>query len=1198
MHRPAIALSLSALAFSLTSHADPPATPIRLFDGASLSGWSGDPRFWSVEDGVIVGRSTEQTPCERNTYLIRDGAFDDFELRLEFAIDGGNSGIQYRSRDLGDFAVAGYQADLEAGPNYTGILYEEKGRGIVAWRGERVALGADGSKTASPDLGDRAALQSAIRPGWNEYVIRAVGPRLSHTINGVPLVEVTDRSPEAARSGQIALQLHAGPPMTVRYRNLVLTPIANAEPNEGADTLPSAPPLRADDVAWIWGRNPATDGDRFFFRTSFSLDEPATLANLVATCDNRYTLWLDGQQLLSGKAWDRPQLKADSIALAPGRHEILVRAENEGGPAGLLVRGTLRFEDGREQLLRTDETWECAPAVVLSEDPPQFAEPSGWRSVHSFGPSRAPNGPWPDPFAPRDATPAESISVPPGYRVELVHASQFGEGSWIAMGFDEHGDLLVSKERGHLARVVMPQREGDPVRLIEITESPVGSMGFVTALGSLFVQGSGPQGYGLYRMTDRDGDRAYEDVTLITKLGDGGEHGSHAVRLGPDGLLYLMNGNHCDPPADPAPTSPHQRWAEDVLEPRVEDPRGHAVGVRAPGGQLMRLDPDGGPIEIVAAGFRNAYDFDFGPEGEVLTFDSDMEWDLGLPWYRPTRVYHVVSGGEYGWRSGSAKWRDGVPDMAPTLVDVGMSSPVGVLYGEPLAFPLEDRAAFYIGDWSYGRILRVRLDPDGGTFGGSFDHFLTGKPLQVTDLEVGPDGAMWFITGGRGTQSGLYRVTHEDAASLDATPLPPMVGEASRAKRRAIESLHGDPSAAAESLDSIWIDLADRDGSIAYAARVALEFAPVDAWRSRAVAEADSARALAALLALVRTGETSDVAAAIERLGAFEWATLDRSQRQAWLRLHEIALARHPELADEAMKTLLRSRLEPVHPCGDVELDRAMLAMLVVADSADAVKPAIKALGSLEVAPALDVAMSLRLSNHLDAADREALFRWLASAKNTDGGHSFRGYLDAIERDALARAPESDRESLAALAAPAPRQVPDLAAVSGGTRIWSMQALDPYLPLASKGRDFDAGRAAYLQAACASCHRFDGSGGGGVGPDLTSAGSRFSRRDLLRTILEPSADISDQYRNTRVRLRNGRIVIGRIVRDDDVVELIVDPYTGQTTKVAAKDIVAREASPVSPMPMGLLSTLELEQILDLVAYIESGGNPNHPAFTK
>ena len=1173
---------------------------IRLFDGSSLAGWRGDPRFWSVEEGAIVGRSTDAVPCERNTYLIHDGEFDDFELRLEFAIDGGNSGIQYRSRDLGDFAVAGYQADLEAGPNYTGILYEEKGRGIVAWRGEKVLLASDGSKSAAPELGDRKALQSAIRPGWNEYVIRAEGPRLTHTINGVPMVEVVDRAPEAARSGRIALQLHAGPPMQVRYRNLVLTPLDATE--DGIDlagaSQSTAPSLRADDIAWIWGANPARDGDHFFFRKTFELAEPAELVELVATCDNRYVLSIDGREILAGNAWDRPQLKSDGPALAAGRHELLAQGANDGGPAGLLVRGRLRFADGREALLRTDETWECAPAVVVSTDPPQFATPTDWRPVVSLGPSRAPNGPWPDPFAPREATPAESIAVPPGYRVELVHASQFGEGSWIAIGFDERGELIVSKERGHLARVLLPASPGGSVRLVEIPESPVGSMGFCAALGSLFVQGSGPQGYGLYRMTDAEGDGTYESVALVANLGEGGEHGSHAVRLGPDGLLHLMNGNHAPLPAAIAASSPHTRSAEDVLEPRVEDPRGHAVGVRAPGGQLLRVDPDGGAFEIVAAGFRNAYDFDFGPDGEVLTFDSDMEWDLGLPWYRPTRVYHVVSGGEYGWRSGSAKWRDGVPDMAPTLVDVGMSSPVGVLYGEPLAFSDEDRAAFYIGDWSYGRILRVRLDPDGGTFTGSFDHFVTGKPLQVTDLEAGPDGAMWFITGGRGTQSGLYRVTHENAEMLGETPLPAFPGADARARRHAIESLHGDPEAATASLDSIWADLDDRDVSIAYAARVALEFAALDVWRSRALDDADAATGLPAMLALLRVGDSSDVSAVLARLAAFDWKSLDRPQRQAWLRLHEIAIARHPELVDEAMKAMLRARLEPLYPCRDVELDRAMLALLVLSDSADAVKPAVAALASLEVAPALDIAMNLRLSNRLDAADREALFRWLATAKNADGGHSFRGYLDAVEREALARAPEAERERLAALAAPAPRELPDLAAISGGTRIWTMRNLEPYLVLASKGRDFEQGRAAYITAACASCHRFDGSGGGGVGPDLTSAGSRFSRRDLLRTILEPSADISDQYRNTRIRLRNGRILIGRIVRDDDMVELIIDPYTGQTTTVAAKDVVAREPSPVSPMPMGLLSTLELEQILDLVAYIESGGNPNHPAFAE
>ena len=1185
-----------AILASPTALATPIDEPIELFNGTTLAGWSGDPRYWSVEDGAIVGRSTEAVPCERNTFLVHEGEFSDFDLRLEFEIEGGNSGIQYRSRDLGDFTVAGYQADLEAGPTYTGILYEEKGRGIVAWRGEKVTLAADGSKSASPELGDRAALQSAIRPGWNEYRILAVGPRLMHIINGVPLVDVTDLAPAAAAKGAIALQLHAGPPMTVRYRNLVLTPATAADLPQRAAA--SAPTLAANDVAWIWGANPAAASDRFFFRKGFELDQPAALEELVVACDNRYRLSLDGTELLAGNNWEQPQIARDAATLAPGRHEFLVRGANDGGPAGLIVRARFRLADGSQVLIRSDDSWECAPAVPKAEDPQEFEEPTDWRGVRSFGPTRSPNGPWPDPFAPREATAAESIAVPPGYRVELVHASQFGEGSWIAIGFDEHDQLLVSKERGAISRVVLPEREGDAVQLVEIPEAPRGSMGFCAAYGSLFAQGSGSEGYGLYRLTDRDADGHYEEVVLLSPIGGPGEHGAHAVRPGPDGRIWLMNGNHSPLPPAMAATSPHAHWAEDVLEPRVEDPRGHAVGVRAPAGHLLRVDPDGGEFEMVAAGFRNAYDFDFGPEGEVLTFDSDMEWDLGLPWYRPTRVYHVVSGGEYGWRSGSSKWRNGVPDMASTLVDIGLSSPVGVLYGEELDFPDEDRSALFIGDWTYGRILRVRLDPDGGTFTGSFDHFVTGKPLQVTDLEVGPDGAMWFITGGRGTQSGLYRVTHENAGSLPRSELASAAGSESRARRREIEALHGHPEAAATALAELWPALADRDRAIAYAARIALEFAPVSEWRSQALAEENDQIALAALLALTRAGEASDAAAVLARLSALDWSSLDRAQRQAWLRIHEVALARHPELLDEAMQLLLRARLEPLHPCGDVELDRAMLALLMHLDSQDAVAPGIATLASPEVGPALDAAMSLRLSDHLDAAQRAELFRWLATAKNSDGGHSFRGYLDVIEREALARAAESEREQLAALAAPAPRELPDLATISGGNRAWTMAGLEPYLVLAAKGRDFEAGRAAYAKAACAACHRFDGSGGGGVGPDLTSAGSRFSPRDLLRTVLEPSAEISDQYRNTRVRLRNGRILIGRIVRDDDVVELIVDPYTGQTMRVAAKDVVAREPSPVSPMPMGLLSTLSLEEILDLLAYLESAGNPNHPAYAK
>ena len=1205
-HRIAGLATCAALATTplLAASAASPDEAVPLFDGVSLQGWSGDDRFWSVEDGAIVGRSTAQTPCERNTYLIRDGEFDDFELRLEFAIDGGNSGIQYRSRDLGDFVVAGYQADLEAGPNYTGILYEEKGRGIAAWRGERVTFEADGSRTAAAELGDRAALQAAIRPGWNEYVIRAVGPKLSHTINGVPMVEVVDLAPQAAARGRIALQLHAGPPMTVRYRDISLTPLDAGEPDVvgDPDAAPTPPPLEpsleADDVAWIWGSDPAGENDRFFMRTRFELEEPAAIEELIATCDNRFRLSLDGEEIVTGWNWERLQIRRNLGTLQPGVHEFLARGENAGGPAGLLLRATLRFADGSSRIVRSDGSWECAPAIPASDDPNGFETPTAWRPVHSFGPSRAPNGPWRDPLAPRFATPAESITVPPGYRVELVHSARVGEGSWIAMAFDDRGDLLVGREGLPIARVDLPRRAGDVVEVVDVPGSPETSMGFASAHGALYAQGRGDEGYGLFRLRDTDDDGIYDLSERLADFGGGGEHGAHAVVPAPDGSILLMNGNMSRLPGELAATSPHARWAEDVLLERIEDPRGHAVGLKAPGGHVLRTDKDATSFEIVAAGFRNAYDLAISPDGDLFTFDSDMEWDLELPWYRPTRVYHVVPGSDHGWRSGNAKWRDGTPEMLPPVVDIGMSSPVGIAFATDSDFPADDREALFIGDWTYGRILRVRLMPDGASHTASFDHFATGTPLSVTDLAFSPDGDLWFITGGRGTQTGLYRVSWdgEGDAPNAARPAPNPAG----ARRRAFEAMQGRPELV--DLDLVWPALGDRDRFVAHAARVALEFAQIETWREATLAESDPAIALPALLALVRAGDGDDAAAAIDRLGGFDWNGLDPDAQRWWLRVHELALARHAEAIDATRRDVVRARLEPLHPCGDRGTDHVLLGLLSHLESPDAVAPALAALAALppsEVGPGIDLAASIRFATDgWPEGGREQVFAWLGRAKTAEGGFSFRGYLERIEADLLARAPEADRERLAALAEPPPVEVPDLAALASGSGNWSMAKLEPYLPLVSTGRDFEAGRAAYAKAACASCHRFDGSGGGGVGPDLTSAGSRFSRRDLLRTILEPSADISDQYENTRVLLRSGRILIGRVVRDDDRwLELIVDPYTSQTMRIPAKDVVAREASPVSPMPMGLLSTLSIEEILDLIAYIESAGNPHDPAFS-
>ncbi|MDA0933473.1 MAG: DUF1080 domain-containing protein [Planctomycetota bacterium] len=1153
-----------------------------LFDGATLAGWSGDARYWSVEDGVIVGRATAEVPCKRNTFLVHDGTFGDFELRFSYRILAGNSGVQYRSELRPEFVVAGYQADIEAGPTYTGILYEERGRGILARRGERVRIGTDGKRSAEPALGDGAAMQAQIRADWNDYVVRAVGNRLTHTINGMTTIEVVDDGPEAKRSGKIAIQVHAGPPMEVQYKDLRIAQI-------GVEARPE----------WIWGSETEGEGAQITLRRGFELTEPAAKVEVHATCDNEFVLFLDGNRILAGKDWAKLQHRKQAGPLAAGQHTLVARCVNEGGPAGFLLRARVTTESGATFDIVSDPEWRVGPADAVDAAKDSGFDASAWPQARSFGPSAESSGPWPDPFAPREATPAEKLVVADGFRVQRMRSAQIGEGSWIAVGLDEQGELLVSIEGGHLARVLDPEREDGG--LLVLTESPTGCMGFCAAYGALYVQGNGSDGYGLYRMRDADRDGRYEEVTRLHALGGGGEHGAHAVRLGPDGRIYVMNGNMSPRPESLAKSSPHKDWAEDVLLPRLVDPRGHAREVRAPGGHVLRTGADGKTFEIYAAGFRNAYDFAFGPDGEIFTFDSDMEWDIGLPWYRPTRIIHAVSGGESGWRTGASKWPVEFPDSLPAVVDVGLSSPTGVEMGYGFAFPDVDRRALYAADWAYGRILRVRLEPDGATFTGSFDHFVTGKPLNVTDLTAGPDGALWFTTGGRGTQAGLYRVTWNGDAAVEGTEMASLQAEARgadvRAQRRAFEALHGRPDN--QSVGRVFEGLGHGDRFVRYAARIALEFLPPGLWADRAIAETPGTSALEALLALARQGDDADRDAVLERLGAFRWQDLDRGQRAAWLRVHEVAQARRTAPVGDDLRLSMLIRLSGLYPCGDRLLDRQMLQLLVAGGGAGpAVGKSLDLLEQMEVGPGIQVAYALRLVGEADwsAEDRERLFRWLGAAKNSDGGASFRGYIEAIERDALERSPESAREALKAMAAPPLVAIPDLQALGNGARAWTMQELQPYLAQVGKDRDFARGEAAFTKAACAACHRFDGKGGG-VGPDLTAASSRFSRRDLLQTILEPSADISDQYENTMVTLRNGSVVVGRIVDEaGGKLDIIVEPFTGQRQQVAVADVESRVASPVSPMPAGLLGALTLEEVLDLLAYLESGGNRSHPAF--
>jgi Domain of Unknown Function (DUF1080) len=197
-----------------------------LFNGRDLNGWRGDAAYWTVQNGAITATTTADNPLKYNTFLIWEGGQPaNFVLNLKFRIVGGNSGVQYRSRVIDEekFVVSGYQADIDSSPRYSGIMYEEKARGILAERGQSATITGEKDRSVIA-FGDAAELQNqAIRPEeWNDYLIVARGRHMQHFVNGILLSETIDESSKHAESGIIALQAHQGPPMTVQFKDIQL----------------------------------------------------------------------------------------------------------------------------------------------------------------------------------------------------------------------------------------------------------------------------------------------------------------------------------------------------------------------------------------------------------------------------------------------------------------------------------------------------------------------------------------------------------------------------------------------------------------------------------------------------------------------------------------------------------------------------------------------------------------------------------------------------------------------------------------------------------------------------------------------------------------------------------------------------------------------------------------------------------------
>lgn len=887
---------------------------------------------------------------------------------------------------------------------------------------------------------------------------------------------------------------------------------------------------------------------------------------------------------------------------------------------------------------------------------------TSWVSMQGTGPDRA------------DPPKTERLKLPPGFVAEHLHSpSEAKQGSWVSMTFDNKGRMIASDQYGFLYRLQLPPigssappvveklripvlpdslsaQPKSPTAAGDLTAKPdsaraVGmgyAQGLLWAFNGLYVMVNNEgkdfnRKSGLYRLEDTDGDDQFDRVTLLKRLNGGGEHGPHSIVLAPDQKsLYVVAGNFTELPPMDAYRLP-ARWQEDNLFAHLDDPRGHDEHPDAPYGWIAHLDSLGKTWELVAAGFRNPFDIAFNEAGDLFTYDSDMEWDLGLPWYRPTRICHVTSGAEFGWRKGSSKWLPAFPDNLPAVLNLGQGSPTNLIHTRNARFPERYRRALLAFDWSFGIVHAIHLKPQGASYTAEREEFLSGLPLPLTDGVVGPDGALYFMTGGRKLESDLYRVSYRGTEAVSTEPVASAPATEEHRLRTRLEGFHGAPDPAA--VATAWPHLSHPDRLVRYAARLALEHQPLDQWQAQALAETDPQRATEALIALARHAKPADKRALLTALTKPAFNALSEPQQADRLRAIELAIARLG-LPDAAQKPKVIAYLNPHYPARSALLNRQLSKLLIYLEAPGVVgktlallrqpdEPGSQNLGveiganssslilrnmqygydianTLAKAPPLQqthyAVMLSRLKTGWTPAQRAEYFKWFARSFGFQGGNSYIGFADLARRAALKHVPKAQVAYLRKLSGESLLNEKGLGLASNYTpkgpgRNWELDSALAAVEPEVAGRNFDRGKKIFSAVLCSRCHAVRGEGGD-IGPDLTQLGTRFSSRDILEAIISPNKVVSDQYAATVFALKNGESVLGRLISEDETTYSIsVNPFLPtELQRLKKADVASRKPSAASLMMPGLINSLNRDELRDLMAYLKSGGNEAHDLF--
>nr|MCS5628821.1 PQQ-dependent sugar dehydrogenase [Planctomycetota bacterium] len=593
----------------------------------------------------------------------------------------------------------------------------------------------------------------------------------------------------------------------------------------------------------------------------------------------------------------------------------------------------------------------------------------------------------------RAGTSSAEIELLPGYRVELLRSAGKDEGSWVSLAFDPEGRLTVAREDKGLIRYIF-SADRKTISSSELIEGELRECrGLLYAHGNLYVNANNTKG--LYRLRDTNGDGTLDEKKLLHSSPGSVGHGRNALALGPEGDIYAIHGDAVDLPG--------------AIVDRTSPLRQQGLPARPREGHVLRLSPDGSRKELFCGGMRNPFGIAFNTDGEAFTYDADAEFDMGSPWYRPTQVMHLSSGADFGWRAVTGSWPPYFPDhpdnTQPTL-DIGKGSPTGVRFGTGSHFPPEYSKALYILDWAYGRILAVHLVPRGSSYIGAAEVFLRGQPLNLTDLVFGPDGAMYFTTGGRKTQSALYRVSYSGPKiqarerTRQEKEREALAGE-HRKRRREVEAHHG----AAKVYDGPLRRPSD-DARIAQAVRIALEHAgelPATKARLRKT-NAEEGGEVELLAAEAKIAAPGQLPGLVQQwlLENRDWKSWALSRRLGFVDLFRRVLARGQLPARS--RELISSTFQEHFPSASGKLNRALAALLVELDPAVSVQKTVRLLADTAVQEErLHYLYHLRSAKlGWTSASRRAFFDRLSSPRSFIGGRGMSGFLKNIQSDARA----------------------------------------------------------------------------------------------------------------------------------------------------------------------------------------------------